>query len=116
MLMVNKQGIDYAVACFVAKFIATNFVGAQQIFEQPWYIWGTYYLIGLLWWLMGKRIRLQCRRNVQEMQVQSLGQEDPQKEGMATHSSILHWKIPMDRGVWRATVHRVTKSQTRLSN
>ena len=53
---------------------------------------------------------------MQEMQVQSLGQEDPQKEGMATHSSILHWKIPMDRGVWRATVHRVTKSQTRLSN
>ena len=30
----------------------------------------------------------------QEMQVQSLGQEDPLEEGMATHSSILTWRIP----------------------
>jgi len=30
---------------------------------------------------------------VQEMQVQSLGQEDPLKKGMATHSSILAWRI-----------------------
>ena len=35
------------------------------------------------------------------MQVQSLGQEDPLEEGMATHSSILAWGIPMDRGAWR---------------
>ena len=34
---------------------------------------------------------------------------------MATHSSILAWRIPMDRGAWRATVHGVAKSQTRLS-
>ena len=33
---------------------------------------------------------------------------------MATHSSILAWKIPVDRGAWWATVHGVTKSQTRL--
>ena len=32
--------------------------------------------------------------------------------GMATHSSILAWKIPMDRGAWWATVHGVAKSQT----
>ena len=31
---------------------------------------------------------------MQEMWVQSLGQEDPLEEGMATHSSILAWKIP----------------------
>ena len=42
------------------------------------------------------------------------GQEDPLEEGMATHSSILAWRIPMDRGAWRATVHGVTDSQTRL--
>ena len=30
---------------------------------------------------------------MQEMQVQSLSQEDPLEEGMATHSSILAWKI-----------------------
>ena len=33
---------------------------------------------------------------------------------MATHSSVLAWGIPMDRGAWQATVHRVTKSWTRL--
>ena len=34
---------------------------------------------------------------------------------MAMHSSILAWRIPMDRGVWWATVHGVTKTQTQLS-
>ena len=29
---------------------------------------------------------------------------------MATHSSVLAWGIPMDRGAWRATVHRVAES------
>ena len=43
----------------------------------------------------------------QETQVQSLGQEDPLEEGTATHSSTLAWRIPMDRGAWQATVHRV---------
>ena len=36
------------------------------------------------------------------------------EKGMATHSSILAWRIPMDRRAWRATVHRVTKCQTQL--
>ena len=45
-----------------------------------------------------------------------LGWEDPLEEGMAIHSSILAWRIPMDREVWWATVHGVTKSQTRLSD
>ena len=44
-----------------------------------------------------------------ETWVQSLSQEDPLEEGMATHSSILAWKIPVDRGAWWATVHGVTK-------
>ena len=48
----------------------------------------------------------------QEMQVRLLGLEEPLEEGMATLSSILAWRIPMDRGAWWATVHRVTKSQT----
>ena len=42
-----------------------------------------------------------------EMQVQSLGREDPLEKEMATRSSILAWRIPMDRGAWRATVHGV---------
>ena len=37
------------------------------------------------------------------------------EEGMASHSSI-SWRILMDRGAWRATVHRITKSQTRPIN
>ena len=49
-----------------------------------------------------------------ETLVQSLGQKDPLDKGMATHSSILAWRIPTDRGARRATVHRVAKSQTRL--
>ena len=49
---------------------------------------------------------------MQETWVQSLGQEDPLEKGMATHSSILAWRIPMDRGAWQATVHGVTKSWT----
>ena len=44
--------------------------------------------------------------------VQSLGWEDLLEKGMATYSSILAWRIPMDRGVWQATVHGVAKSQT----
>ena len=51
---------------------------------------------------------------MQETQVRSLGWEDPLEECIATHSSILAWRIPMDRGAWRAKVHRVTKSWTWL--
>ena len=52
---------------------------------------------------------------MQETWVPSLGQEDPLEENMTTHSSILAWRIPMDRGAWRCTVHGITKSQTLLS-
>ena len=45
----------------------------------------------------------------------SLGWEDALEKGMATHSSILAWRIPMDRGAWRATVHGVAKNRTQLS-
>ena len=50
--------------------------------------------------------------DIQDTQVQSLGQADPLEEGVATHSSILSWKIS-DRGVWQATAHKDAKSQTR---
>ena len=48
--------------------------------------------------------------------VQPLGWGDPLEECMATHSSILAWRIPMDRGACWAIVHGVAKSQTQLSN
>ena len=46
-------------------------------------------ILGFPWWLIRKRIRLL----VVEMQVQSLGREDPLEEEMASHSSILVWEI-----------------------
>ena len=49
---------------------------------------------------------------MQETWVRSLGWEVPLEESMATYSSILAWKIPMDRGAWRATVHEVAESDT----
>ena len=49
-----------------------------------------------------------------ETQFRSLGHEDPLEEGMATHSSILAWRIPMNRGAWPATVQRVANRGTQL--
>ena len=54
--------------------------------------------------------------SMREIQVQSLGWEDPLEKEMATYSSILAWRISMDRAIWQATVHGATKSQTWLSN
>ena len=50
-----------------------------------------------------------------ETWVQSPGWEDPLEEGHG-NSSILAWRIPMDRGAWQVTSHGVTKSWTQLSN
>ena len=49
---------------------------------------------------------------MQETPVQFLGQEVPLEKGEATHSSILAWRIPMDRGAWWAAVHGMARSQT----
>ena len=45
--------------------------------------------------------------------VQSLGWEDPLEDGMAIHSSILAWRIAMDRGASLAIVHGVAKESDR---
>ena len=50
----------------------------------------------------------------QKTQVQSRGREDLLEKGMATHSSILAWKIPWTEEPGR--FHRVTRSQTQLVN
>ena len=47
---------------------------------------------------------------MKKTKVWSLGEEDALEEEMATHSSILAWRIPMDRGAWQATVRGVAKS------
>ena len=61
----------------------------------------------------------QIVKNQPEMQdtwVRTLGWEDPLEKGMATHSSILAWRIPMDRGSWCATAHGVAKGRKQLSD
>ena len=52
---------------------------------------------------------------MQETGVQSLGQEDPLEKEMATHSSILAWKLSTDRGAWWATVPGVTRVRHNLA-
>ena len=49
---------------------------------------------------------------MQETLVQFLGWEDPLEEGMAVHSSILAWRIPMGRGARAGYSSKVAKSWT----
>ena len=67
---------------------------------------------GLPWWLRWKRIHLQYGRPGFDPWVGKI----PLEDGVATHSSIFAWRIPMDIEAWQATVHRVAKSQTQLSD
>ena len=53
-------------------------------------------------------------QETQEVQVQSLGQEDPLEEEMATHCSLLAWKIPWTEEPGGLQSMRSQKSQTRL--
>ena len=74
-----------------------------------------------IWWQRPPRASLVAPmvKNLPAMRetwVCSLGWEDPLEEGMATQSSTLAWRSPMDRGAWWAAVHRVTRNQTWLSS
>ena len=60
------------------------------------------------------RASVVARPAVGETWDRSLVWKDPLEEGMATHSSILAWRIPWT-GAWRATVEGVAKSGTQLS-
>ena len=63
---------------------------------------------------LGQWVRsLPAMQETQETWVPSLGQEGLGRD-METHSSILAFRIPWTEGAWRATVHRVAKSWTRL--
>ena len=48
-------------------------------------------------------------QEMEEMRVQSLGQEDPLEKEMATHSSILAWEVPWTEEPGRPTVCGVAK-------
>ena len=63
------------------------------------------HLYAMKWWAS---LVVQLVKNLPAMQetpVQFPGQKNPLEEGMATHSSILAWRIPRDRGAWRTTFH-----------
>ena len=53
---------------------------------------------------------------MREIRLQTLGRKDLLEKEMASHSSILAWKNPTDRGASWAAIHGVAKSQTQLSD
>ena len=64
-------------------------------------------------WAPGTSLVALVLKNLPAMRktwVRPLGWEDPLEEGMETHSSILAWKIPTDRGAWQTTVHGVASN------
>ena len=63
-------------------------------------------------WLSGEKIHLP----MQETQAQSLGGQDPLEKGMATHSSVLAWRIPWTEGAGTLQSTETRKSWTRPSN
>ena len=87
---------------------AGSTVARKRISELDYYT----YVRGFPGGASGKRTCLP----MQETQVRSLGREDPlEEEGMATHSNKYSClENPKDRGAWRATIHRVTKSRPQL--
>ena len=57
----------------------------------------------------------QLEKNPPEMQetlVQFLHREDPLEKGLGNPHQYFFWRIPTDRGAWRAIVHRVAKIRT----
>ena len=69
----------------------------------------TIYCMYVIFWASLEAQMVKNLPATQETWVQSLGWEDPLEEGMATHSSILAWRIPIERGAWWATVHKVAE-------
>ena len=59
---------------------------------------------------------LPAMQETQKLRVRFLGWEGPLKKEMETHSSILAWRIRVERGAWQATVHSVAKSRTQLND
>ena len=68
--------------------------------------------IGLLWWLIGKEPANQCRKHKRHSSIPGLGRPLGRGHGNPLQYSCL--ENPMDRGAWRATIHGVAMSQTRL--
>ena len=98
---------------FYAKFFWIE--GLHQI-EDKMCAYVMYVCIGIDTLLRASLVPQRVKSAVQETWVWSLNWEDPLEKGMATHSSILAWRISMDRGAWWTTVRRVMESRTQLSD
>ena len=114
----GPSSTKYNFLCWILKTFPTMSPFGPTLFFFFFFFCSVYFLCSVS---KDQRVSLvaQMVKNLpamQEMQVWSLGWENPLEKGMATHSSILAWRIPMDRGAWQATVRRVAKSQTQLSD
>ena len=70
--------------------------------------------LGFLGGASGKEPSCQFGKRCKRLRFDPWVRDDPLEEGMATHSSILAWRIPMVRGAWWAMIPRFTKSWTQL--
>ena len=90
-------------------FVTLNYIALGSSVPAHVYWVGLLLILGLPWWLSGKESACQFLP-VQEMRVRSLNWEDPLEEEMATHSSIIAWKIPWTKnpgGLQSMGSHRV---------
>ena len=114
---IKQTFLSTNMACLLAfewLFLPWSFVSNQTSHTLSITVLETY--CGTVLWAS---LRAQLVKNssaMLEIWVWSLGWEDPLEEGMATHSSILAWRISMDRGAWWAIVHGVAKSWAWLSS
>ena len=90
------------------KWLCLENPGCEESDSTEW----LHFHFGLTW--VAQRVK--SLPVIQETRVRSLGLEDPLEEGMATLSSILAWRIPIDSGTWLATIHGVAQSQAQLSD
>ena len=113
MFSINETKLHHPSWSFV------NWEEFLNILEFPYFHVFPYFHFHVGFHTTGASLVAQSIKNspaLQETWVQSLGQEDVLEKRMATYSNILAWKTSMDRGAWRATVHGITKSRTRLKN
>ena len=103
---------------FYARIVHYSIQASSVYWSGVIYILFSKYLLSA-YYVLGVSLVDQLVKNLPAMQetpVRFLGWEDPLEEGMAIHSSIPAWRIPMDRGSWWAKVHGAAKSWTWLSD
>ena len=101
------------------SFKKNGIFGVELVNVTKWY-WLSVFLLGrwnelLCFGLLWASLVAQTVNNppaVRETWIRSLGWEDPLEKEMATHSSILAWRITIGRGVWQLQSNGVAKSQT----